>query len=401
MIRVCIVTHVVAPRDGQGRVNYELARYLIGAGHEVTLVATAVEPQLAGDSRICWLRIPVPAGWPEPIKWLTFALLVRLRLGPRQLAGFDIVHLHGAIAPIQADLNTSHFVHAGWRRHGPASRGLWQRVVTAVSAWAEHRAYRSARRVVAVSESVARSLREDAAVARGHLRVIYNGVDPVEFRPRAALDPRALREGLDLPATAFVILFIGDARSPRKNLDLALVTLARLEPRFRLVVIGDFRGGPYVRQAEELGVHGRVHFLGPRSDVAECLRDADALFCVSHYEPASLVLLEGMASGLPVICTSNLGNAPFVDHGVNGFMLRSTADWERAVWLLEALARDPDLRRRVGAAARDTACQLTWTRMARQYEALYRELRRELSPVRFTDVPSGVPAGLNSAGGRA
>ena len=401
MSRICIVTHVVAPWDGQGRVNYELARYLAGTGHEVTLVASVVEPALAGEPAIRWLRIPVPATLPEPIKWVVFALLARLRLDQRTLAGFDIVHLHGAIAPIQADLNTSHFVHAGWRRHGRARMGLWQRLVTAASAWAEHRAYRGARRVVAVSESVARSLREDAAMTRGQLRVIYNGVDPAEFRPRAATDPRPLREGLDLPASAFVILFIGDARSPRKNLDLALATLARLDPRFRLVVIGDFRGGPYVQRAESLGVQGRVHFLGPRRDVAECLRDADALVCVSHYEPASLVLLEGMASGLPVICTPGLGNAPFVDHGVNGFMLRSARDRERAAWLLETLERDTDLRRRVGAAARDTACQLTWTRMARQYEALYRELQAELSPARFTDLGFGAPTGLSSAGGRA
>jgi glycosyltransferase involved in cell wall biosynthesis len=198
-----------------------------------------------------------------------------------------------------------------------------------------------------------------------------------------------------------VVLFIGDARSSRKNLDLALTTLARLEPRFQLAVIGEYRGGPYEKMAADLGVSGRVHFLGSRRDVAECLRDADALLCVSHYEPASLVLLEGMASGLPVICTPALGNAPFVDHGVNGFRLRSANDWERTAWLLETLERDEGLRERVGAAARKTACQLTWTRMGRAYESLYAELRSELAPTRFSDFPLGEPNELSSAGGRA
>jgi glycosyltransferase involved in cell wall biosynthesis len=166
-------------------------------------------------------------------------------------------------------------------------------------------------------------------------------------------------------------------------------------------VIGDYQGGPYPALAEQLGVSGRVHFLGPRRDVPECLRDADALLCPSHYEPASLVLLEGMASGLPVIGTPTLGNAPFIDHGVNGFRLRTTSDHERAAWLLEALERDPELRRRVGAAARNTACQLTWTRMARAYAALYDELLTELRPSRVTDLRFSGPSALSSAGGQA
>jgi glycosyltransferase involved in cell wall biosynthesis len=401
MSRICIVTHVVVPWDGQGRVNYELARHLVREGHEVTLVASVVEPTLAREAGIRWIRIPVPSRVPEPIRWVVFAALARLRLGPQALTRYDIVHLHGAIAPIQADLNTSHFVHASWRREGPPPVDAWQRLVTAVCMWTERRAYRTARRVVAVSEAVGQSLREDVAVSRGRIEVIYNGVDPAEFRPRGPGDPRPLRDGLDLPASAFVILFVGDARSPRKNLDLALATLARLDPRFRLVVIGEYRGGPYPGLAAALGVNGRTHFLGPRRDVAECLRDGDALLCVSRYEPASLVLLEGMATGLPVICTPGVGNAPFVDHGSNGFRLRSTEDRDRAAWLLETLERDAGLRHRIGDAARATACRLSWTRMARQYESLYRELESELSPMRPTEFGLTGRTELRSAGGRA
>lgn len=401
MSRICIVTHVVVPWDGQGRVNHELARHLAAHGHDVTLVASEVEPVLARHRNIHWLRIPVPRRAPEPIKWLGFAAQAWFRLGERQLGQFDIVHLHGAIAPIQADVNTSHYVHSGMQKEGPRQLDPWQRLVTAVCAWTERRAYRSARRVVAVSDGVAASLREAGAGIRGRLRVIYNGVDPQEFRPRRPGDTRPLRDGLDLPASAFLLLFVGDAVTPRKNLDLALLALARLDPRFRLVVIGEYRGGPYREIADQLGVGERTYFLGQRRDVAECLRDADALLCLSHYEPASLVLLEGMASGLPVICTPALGNARFIDHGVNGFRLRSADDQERLTWLLETLERDPALAARVGTAARATASQLTWTRMARQYEALYRELLAELARARFSDFALDGPSGLSSAGGRA
>lgn len=401
MSRICLVTHVVVPWDGQGRVNYELARHLVGHGHEVTLVASEVDSSLARHRLVRWLRIPVPRRVPEPLKWLCFALQARLRLGARQLARFDIVHLHGAIAPIQADVNTSHFVHSGMQEEGPKQLDPWQRLVTAVCAWTERRAYRSARRVVAVSDGVAATLRRAGVSARGRLRVIYNGVDPAEFRPRLPTDSRPLRDGLDLPASAFLLLFVGDAVSSRKNLDLALLTLARLDPRFRLVVIGEHRGGPYPEIADQLGVGERTYFLGARRDVAECLRDADALLCLSHYEPASLVLLEGLASGVPVIASPSVGNARFIDHGVNGFRLRGSDDIDRLTWLVETLERDPGLALRVGASARATAAQLTWTRMARQYEALYRELLAELARARFTDFVLESSSGLSSAGGRA
>lgn len=399
MSRICIVTHVVAPWDGQGRVNYELARHLLTRGHHVTLVASVVDSILAREAGIRWIHIPVPRWLPDPVQWVLFALLVRLRLGPHTLTQFDIVHLHGAIAPIQADLNTCHFVHASWLREAPPALGPLQRLVTTVCAWTERRAYRTARRVVAVSDAVGQALRETVGVPRGHLRVIYTGVDPEEFRPRQAGEPRQLHAELALPETAFIVLFIGDARSPRKNLDLALSSLARLGQDFHLVVIGETRGGPYLERAAQLGVERRTHFLGARRDVAACLRDADALLCVSHYEPASLVLLEGMASGLPVICTPGLGNGPFVDHGANGFRLRSAGDRERATWLLETLARHPDLRQRVGDAARATASQLTWSQMARRYESLYLELQGELAPA-GPAYARGAP-GLRSVEGRA
>src|SRR5262245_20215856 len=119
MARICIVTHVIAPWDDQGRVNYELVRYLVSQKHEVTLVANVVEPRLARLSGIRWIRIPLPRRAPEPVRRLVFAVLARLRLGPRSLTRFDIVHLHGgAIAPIQADVNTSHFMPSGSRREG-------------------------------------------------------------------------------------------------------------------------------------------------------------------------------------------------------------------------------------------------------------------------------------------
>ena len=70
MARICLVTHVVAPWDGQGRVNWELARYLAGRGHRITLVATDVDPALLQEPNLSWIRIRVPTWLPDPLRWV-------------------------------------------------------------------------------------------------------------------------------------------------------------------------------------------------------------------------------------------------------------------------------------------------------------------------------------------
>lgn len=397
MAHIGIVTHVVHPHDGQGRVNYELTRYLSLHGHRVTLIASGVDPALLTDPNVRWERITVPRKLPDAVRWLIFAAQVWFRLTGRIRKQFDILQLNGAIAPVAADVNTSHFVHTSWRRltgvpHGGGLRTLYQRLVTGVCAFCERRSYRSARRVVAVSDLVRDALIADVGAPASRVQVIYNGVDLTEFRPREHGEPRVLREPLAVSPDDIVVLFVGDATSPRKNLDLTMRAVANAGPRFQLVIAGRSGSGPYVALASALGIAGRTHFLGLRDDVAECLRDADIVFCASHYEPASLVLLEAMATGLPVIVTPTVGNAAFVVDRRNGFLLRDADDLEGAVRCLVHLARDPELRRRIGKAARETARFLDWRRMGRQYEELYEALfterripagRTDTAPLRY------------------
>lgn len=402
MARIGIVTHLVHPRDGQGRVNYELTRYLLARGHEVTLFASEVEPDLRMAANLRWEEITIPAGIPDAIRWLLFALKVRLRLDRATRATFDILHLNGAIAPVAGDVNTSHFVHASWRRLAPVSgfspRDLYQRLVTAICVWCERRAYASATQIVAVSDVVREALVDDSSVPQRRIEVIYNGVDLTEFRPRVPADLRVLRRPLGLSPDALLVLLVGDARSPRKNLDLVLQAIARAGRRFHLVVVGRAAGGPYPAMAATLGIADRTHFVGTRGDVADCLRDADIVFCPSHYEPASLVLLEAMATGLPVITAPAVGNATFIVDRRNGYLLAGSHDVDGAVQALGLLGNDPELRRRVGRAARETASFLDWKRMGRQYEDLYVELLE----ARYRDtVTRAEPASLRYEAGRA
>lgn len=375
--RVCLVTHVVTRSDGQGRVNLELTRFLVRRGYAVTLVASEVDPAILALPGVAWIRIAVPARWPALLRWTIFAVRVRWRIDAAARRSFDVVHLNGAITPLAAHVNTSHFVHAAWRRAAvPVDRhAAWQRsyqrLVTAISSVTERHAYRHALRVVAVSEVVRYSLAHDVGVPPARVDVIHTGVDIEEFHPGSPEAPHPLRESLGLCRTDFLLLFVGDARSARKNVELPLRALCQLAPHFHLAIAGDAGGGPYPALAAELGVASRTHFLGTRDDVASCYRDADALICAAHYEPASLVLLEAMASALPVIAAAGVGNATFLVDGENGFLLRSPGDVGALVWTLQRLHGDPAYCRAVGARARATAEALSWERMGRQYEELY------------------------------
>ncbi|MDR5827169.1 glycosyltransferase family 1 protein, partial [Caballeronia sp. LP006] len=53
-MKIAIVTHVARHNDGQGRVNYEIARAALAEGHDVTLIASHVAPELLQNPRLRW-----------------------------------------------------------------------------------------------------------------------------------------------------------------------------------------------------------------------------------------------------------------------------------------------------------------------------------------------------------
>ena len=98
-----------------------------------------------------------------------------------------------------------------------------------------------------------------------------------------------------------------------KGVDRAIAALAALPPALRehtrLVVIGQNRSTQFTLQARRMGVGGRVHFLGGRSDVPQWLLAADLYFHPAYSESAGMILLEAMSAGLPVLTTDTCGYA--------------------------------------------------------------------------------------------
>lgn len=358
-----LVTHVIRRGDGQGRVNLEIAKRALDKGWSLVLVASEVAPELASHPSVRWLEVPVRGVPSDLLRHQVFAIrstraIASGRSGP--------LLANGWITHPAADVNACHFVHSSWARSESHPgrllggwKGAYQTLFTRLNARLEIGAYNKAGRVVAVSRQVSREL-VDSGVRAELVVTIPNGVDCDEFRPGAPA-----RSEFGLPDGVVLGLFAGDIRSPRKNLDTVLRALVQA-PDVHLAVAGGLDGSPYPAMAKNLGVDGRVHFLGMVTRMPELMRSCDAFLFPSRYEACSLVMLEAMASGLPVVTPSTTGGAELVPED-GGRHLASPEDVDGVVDFLRQAARSPGMLGAMSARARSAAEALSWTTMADRY----------------------------------
>lgn len=157
---------------------------------------------------------------------------------------------------------------------------------------------------------------------RGVHRVIGNGVDLERFRLQTEADRAAARIRWQLPPDAQVVLFVGH-EFDRKGLRVLIDALARLDGSIHLLVAGGSRSAVRTAEswAETAGVRDRVVFAGTVGDAQPLFAAADAFALPSAYEASALVLLESLASGVPVVATA-VGSAPdIVVEARNGFLV--------------------------------------------------------------------------------
>jgi len=237
---------------------------------------------------------------------------------------------------------------------------------------------------IAVAEVQKRRLVDVDGLREDSVRVIYNGVDTAIFRPAAPDERDSQRRALAIPSDAVVLMAVGSLKAI-KGVDVlldAFAPIVKSEPRARLVIVGD---GPdraaLEARARELNIAGQVTFLGLRDDVHALLRIADALVLASRTEALPTVILEAMASGLPVVA-SNVGGVPeMVEPDRSGLLVAP----ENAAALSDALrcvVASEEVRRRLGERGRaivqerfriETMCE---NRMSYFEELLERPVRQ-------------------------
>ena len=371
-MNICIVTNRFARDEGQGRVNYEIARYAAAEGYQVTCVAHHIGTDLLQYPAVQWVRMP-DANKPVALLGNIVFLLSTVRWLRRFGDRYDVVLTNGANTAHPADINVVHFVQSAWREAASTIpdahegyRGLYQRLYTSVGALLERYIVPKAGIICAVSEKVKNEL-VHLGMPSSRIRVVHNGVDVREFYPGTAS-----RTSLELPDDVPLGLFAGDIKTRRKNLDSVLRALQRVDD-VHLAVAGDTADSPFPSLAQRMGIADRVHFLGFRRDIPDLMRTADFFVFPSRYEACTLVLLEAMASGLPIITAKTAGGAELVDTQ-SGYVLDDPEDVEEIAQAMRTLAEDSGLRQKMAHQARSNAENLTWEHMAKQYMGLIDEV---------------------------
>ena len=215
---------------------------------------------------------------------------------------------------------------------------------------------------------------QESAVFRGFdCRVIHNGIDTERFRPA---DKVALRGALGLPLDKYILLYVvngGLNSSVYKDPDLLLASVQRLlsgplAARFHLVVVGGTKEIPglfdgCVSQVAEVR-EGLEHYY----------QAADLLVHPTKADSCSLVALEAMSSGLPVV-TVRIGGVPeMVEHGVTGYVA-APGEVREFTEAIESILSSQLLLTSMGRSALERArLRFSLQKMTDSYLELYREI---------------------------
>jgi glycosyltransferase involved in cell wall biosynthesis len=191
--------------------------------------------------------------------------------------------------------------------------------------------------------------------------LVRRGVEPsrIELIPYGVDVERFSAPERDFSARPLEVLYIGQV-GYRKGLRYLGAAVGAVSPPPKQVTVI----GPIVNRSVALAQTLR-HFayLGKvaADDLPQYYARADVFILPSLAEGMALVVLEAMASGLPVIVTEESGYAGVIRDGVEGFIV-GVRDSAAIAQKLSLLSEDGDLRRRMGVAARARACGYTWAR---------------------------------------
>ncbi len=224
--------------------------------------------------------------------------------------------------------------------------------------------------LVSVSANAARSARENLGYEK-EIRIIPNGVDFEAFANRGRRIPR-----FDDGQVNLFFLARLEPRNGVAEMLRAFAKVAKEEPNVRLIVAGD---GPRRAVYESMvppDLRPRVLFVGSiLEDRPDYFATADVLLAPMLNAAFSVLILEAMAAGVPIIGNNIEGFRQAVQHEQQALLV-DVRDMPSFADAMLRLIRDADLRRRMGAKGRETARRYAWPIVTREVLDYYDEVLR-------------------------
>lgn len=242
----------------------------------------------------------------------------------------------------------------------------------------ERRLLQQADRIIATTHDERLQMIRHCGALPHRVSVIPCGVDLGRFMPH---DPSQARARLGLRVDRPVLLFVGRL-DPFKGPDVFLQAAAMMRKKAQLVVVGGRTTGDaeleHLRQlARQLGLAGRVHFLGarPQHELPLIYSAADVTVVPSYHESFGLAAVEALACGTPVVATRAGGLLTIVRHEQTGYLVPRCPGFfaER----LDSLLAEPDTLARMRAAARPSVLQYSWQSVANAMREVYADVLDE------------------------
>lgn len=371
------IEHFDPRRGGVEQWTWQFVRRLLADGHELHLASSSFCKAAASLPLVRHLL-------PRTRSRLAWAEAAETALRP---LGLDVVHDTGAgwfcnvFQPHggsrQASFEQNQWLLPAWRRPLRRVAARWLPRYRQFALLTRHQYTNDGRLIVALSQRVARDMAAYHDVDPRRIRIVYNGVDTRRFAPPSPEKRAKARAALKLTADQVAVLIVAHNFELKGVPALVSATgkLLRRGVPLRLFVAGGRGITPrYRRLAFRHGAAEAVEFLGPVDDPTELYAAADIYAQPTWYDPCSLVVLEALAAGLPVITTAANGAGELITPGAEGEVLADPSDVDA---LAEALARycDPAIRQDACQAARQLALEHDLERNYREMLAIYAEAR--------------------------
>ena len=210
--------------------------------------------------------------------------------------------------------------------------------------------------------------------------IVQTGIEPSLFATTEETErvAQALRARYNIPRSAHAFIYVG-RMSDEKNVMYLIEAFARLEknnPDTYMFFVGEGKARErYEETAKELGVRNAI-FTGAvrHEDIPTYYHAADAFLFASLTDTQGIVILEAMASGLPVVALRDGALIDVIHHKENGFLLDVKATPETFAAQVENLLKDETGYRRLSVNALTTATKFTEKKMAEQLAVIYEGL---------------------------